>query len=39
MKLFAYAYINFFDNDPQLKTVLAEDVMGALHAIFANAAL
>lgn len=34
MKLFAYAYINFFDNDPQLKTVLAEDVMGALHAIF-----
>ena len=34
MKLFAYAYVNFFDNDPQLKTVLAEDVMGALHAIF-----
>lgn len=34
MKLFAYAYVNFFDNDPQLKTVLAEDVMDALHAIF-----
>lgn len=34
MKLFAYAYVNFFDNDPKLKTVLAEDVMDALKHVF-----
>ena len=34
MKLFAYAYVSFFDNDPQLKTVLAEDTMDALKQVF-----
>lgn len=36
MKLFAYAYVSFFDNDPQLKTVLAEDTMDALKQVFFN---
>ena len=34
MCVFAYAYTNFFDNEVMLKTVLAEDVMGALNIIF-----
>lgn len=34
MRVFVYAYINFFDNEVMLKTALAEDVMRALNAIF-----
>ena len=34
MKKFVYAYINFFENDPQVRAVEAEDVIGALKKIF-----
>ncbi len=34
MKVFVYAYVSFFDNNPMLKTVLASDVMDALKKIF-----
>lgn len=34
MKKFVYAYINFFEGDPQVRTVEAEDAMGALKEIF-----
>ncbi len=34
MKTFVYAYVNFFDNAPMIKTVQAEDVMDACKKIF-----